>query len=292
MFEQYHEQVSIIRYHYGGGDPFYDFNPTECFERVYYYPPENGAYFPHGFIDGIVDGEWLYETWGDLVEQRLQIVSPLEIEVGANWNYRLSTLLIAIQVTAVDSINYGDLRLHCVLVESELVHGDETFHQVMRDMIPDAQGEHFNISYGQILEFSRAYEFDPRIERANSDLVVFVQEYSNYDILQTCRLQINQIPVGIEDDDHRVIPSEVSLKIHPNPFNSSANIEFELDEESEVRLSVFNVAGQKVADILHGIYQSGKYHVKWDADKHPSGVYFYKLEANSLILSRKAILLK
>ncbi|MBD3233097.1 MAG: Omp28-related outer membrane protein [candidate division Zixibacteria bacterium] len=292
MFEQYHEQISIIRYHYGGGDPFYNFNPTECYDRVYYYPPDNGAYFPHGLIDGIIDGEWLYETWGDLVEQRLQIESPLKIELAGVWEDYPVQLQLDIQLTATDSIDYTELRLHCVLVESELIHGAETFHQVMRDMIPNADGEQFGISFGESLHFSKEVEIYPELVADNCDIVAFVQDSTSYDILQTNRISVNQIHTGIEDERDFQMPDRVSLDNYPNPFNSSTVIRFELAEKSEVQLLVYNLVGQKVADILHDIYQPGSYNVKWDAKNQPSGMYFYKMKVNNRDFIRKAVLIK
>jgi len=65
-------------------------------------------------------------------------------------------------------------------------------------------------------------------------------------------------------------------------------------------LVVYNILGQEVAKLLDEEKDAGKYEVIWDASKLSSGVYFYRIEANSIgygklaqfIETRKAILIK
>ena len=72
---------------------------------------------------------------------------------------------------------------------------------------------------------------------------------------------------------------------YPNPFNPSTTIGYALPAESEVRLEVFNTAGQRVRVLLATHQPAGHYTVEWDTrdaqgQAVASGVYFYRLQAS------------
>lgn len=79
---------------------------------------------------------------------------------------------------------------------------------------------------------------------------------------------------------------------YPNPFNPSTTISFELREESQVMLEVFNAAGQRVATLVNGTRGPGPHSVRFDAASLSSGVYVYRLRAGSYVEQRKMVLLK
>ena len=85
---------------------------------------------------------------------------------------------------------------------------------------------------------------------------------------------------------------------YPNPFNSDTVIRFALPESGEAELSVFNLAGQRVATLAQGARQAGTYTVRWDGwdgdgRELASGVYLYRLEAGEQqVETRKLVLMK
>lgn len=90
-----------------------------------------------------------------------------------------------------------------------------------------------------------------------------------------------------------VLPVEFSLgQNHPNPFNPMTTIKFSLPRDSNVVLRVFNVRGQAVQTLISGSMSAGAHEVTWDARQHPSGVYFYRIEAPGFQETRKMIMLK
>lgn len=84
----------------------------------------------------------------------------------------------------------------------------------------------------------------------------------------------------------------------PNPFNPSTTITFSLPEDSEVSLSVFDLSGRKIVDLIPTTPLSrGYYEVRWegtDSSGHvvASGVYLYSLKAKEFLETRKMTLLK
>ena len=82
---------------------------------------------------------------------------------------------------------------------------------------------------------------------------------------------------------------------YPNPFNPETRIRFNLNKSSNVSLRIFDATGKVVADLINNkFYTSGDYSVAFNAAQYnlTSGVYFYKLTANSVSDLRKMILVK
>lgn len=99
-------------------------------------------------------------------------------------------------------------------------------------------------------------------------------------------------PVGIQNISAEN-PAGYDLQQNfPNPFNPETNINFSLPKQSSVRLSVYNSIGVLAQNIFEGKLQSGTYSYKWNAAGFPSGVYFYKLEADNFLSVKKMTLLK
>jgi len=89
----------------------------------------------------------------------------------------------------------------------------------------------------------------------------------------------------------RFLPMAFSLNSYPNPFNPVTNIEMNLPAATDWTIGIYNVTGQKVAE-FSGSSEAGPVHVKWDASKNASGIYFFKAEAGQYSASKKMLLLK
>jgi hypothetical protein len=101
----------------------------------------------------------------------------------------------------------------------------------------------------------------------------------------------------VEVEFNNVLPKEFTLyQNYPNPFNPSTTIEFSLPEKSEVMLSIFNLLGEKVRELLNGSMEAGYQRVVFDARELPSGTYVYQINAKgstkSFIQSKKMTLVK
>jgi hypothetical protein len=88
-------------------------------------------------------------------------------------------------------------------------------------------------------------------------------------------------------------PATLALESNwPNPFNPVTTIGFTLPETALARLSVYNLAGTRVATLVDGLTGAGFHQASFDASNLASGVYFYTLEAAGLHETRKMILQK
>ena len=83
------------------------------------------------------------------------------------------------------------------------------------------------------------------------------------------------------------IPNEFTLyQNFPNPFNPSTIISFSIPERTKVVLTVYDVLGTEVSELINDIKSSGKYEVKFDSKGLPSGIYFYTIQADNFINSK------
>jgi hypothetical protein len=79
---------------------------------------------------------------------------------------------------------------------------------------------------------------------------------------------------------------------YPNPFNPTTTISFFIAKAGQVSLTVYDLLGRSVTTLLNERLNSGSYQVPWDAGSLPSGMYFYRLNADGFSDVKKTVLLK
>ncbi|MCZ2268249.1 MAG: T9SS type A sorting domain-containing protein [Ignavibacteriales bacterium] len=79
---------------------------------------------------------------------------------------------------------------------------------------------------------------------------------------------------------------------YPNPFNPTSTINYSVKENGYVRLKVYDIIGNEVAELLNGNLTAGNYSVEFNAGELPSGVYIYSIQVNNFFDSKKMILIK
>lgn len=76
---------------------------------------------------------------------------------------------------------------------------------------------------------------------------------------------------------------------YPNPFVGTTTLAYALDTPAHVRLSVVDVLGRIVATVVDQAQAPGSYHAPFDASDLPSGLYFYRLEANDVLVDARTM---
>lgn len=79
---------------------------------------------------------------------------------------------------------------------------------------------------------------------------------------------------------------------YPNPFNPTTQIEYSIEKAGHVKIEVFNIAGQKVAELVNSRQSTGVKTIQFDASRLSSGIYIYRITGPSGMLSRKMTLIK
>lgn len=94
-------------------------------------------------------------------------------------------------------------------------------------------------------------------------------------------------------EEKKKINDEVSVSAFPNPFNATTTIRFISAADDKARLTIFNISGQEVETLFNGSTEAGsEYNLQFDGSNHPSGIYFYRLEANGKVIVNKLLLTK
>ena len=88
------------------------------------------------------------------------------------------------------------------------------------------------------------------------------------------------------------VPVNYSLSNYPNPFNPETNIIFSIDRSSLVTIKVYNIMGQLIESLVNGEIKKGNYRLQFDGSRLASGIYIVVLQAPSVILTKKIMLLK
>jgi len=79
---------------------------------------------------------------------------------------------------------------------------------------------------------------------------------------------------------------------YPNPFNPLTTISYQLAESCVVNLTVYNITGQIVAELVNEYQKSGSHSTTFDATHLPSGIYFYKIQSRDYTYTQKMNLMK
>ena len=106
-------------------------------------------------------------------------------------------------------------------------------------------------------------------------------------------LEKGKDPLAGLNESSRVLPSVFTLgQNYPNPFNPVTKIEYTVPKVSNVTIVVYNLLGQKVATLFDGMRQAGKYSATFDGTRLSSGVYLYSLQAGTVTITKKLVLMK
>jgi len=102
-----------------------------------------------------------------------------------------------------------------------------------------------------------------------------------YGITDVNESYVNNVPASFELSQN-----------YPNPFNPSTKIVYTVSEATNINLTVFNILGQQVAQLVNDFKNVGTYEVTFDAENLPSGLYLYTFEAGNTRITKKMTLLK
>ncbi len=101
------------------------------------------------------------------------------------------------------------------------------------------------------------------------------------------------ILTSLEDDIFTEVPKQFRLEQnYPNPFNPQTTIRYSLAKSGKVNLAVYDALGREIKTLVNGNLQAGEYDVAFDASSLASGVYYYRLQADGFVQTRKMLLIK
>ncbi len=99
-------------------------------------------------------------------------------------------------------------------------------------------------------------------------------------------------PGRIAANESEVIPSVLEVTHRPNPFTSQLTIDYHLPKRTSVQLKVYDVAGREVGSLVDEEKSPGNYSATLNGSNLRSGVYFYRMKAGEVVLTRRIVLVK
>ena len=115
---------------------------------------------------------------------------------------------------------------------------------------------------------------------------------------QQFRIGADEIETKVGEGEQAPRPESPRLEQNfPNPFNGSTSMRYQVPEAGPVVLEVFDLGGQKIKTLVHGLQAAGLHQVSWNGRNQEgklasSGVYLVRLQANQGIQVRKLMLMK
>ena len=150
---------------------------------------------------------------------------------------------------------------------------------------------------GQIVDLTSGFEYTFELEAINTtasdvsitekSLAPVILENDSPRFIVIANAVTTSAPVNNE------LPTVLALnQNYPNPFNPTTQISYDLPENAEVRLDVFNIQGQRVATLVNTTQNAGTHRVNFNGANLSSGVYIYRLTAGTNVLTKKMTLIK
>ena len=103
----------------------------------------------------------------------------------------------------------------------------------------------------------------------------------------------SETPLTNTSDMSSFLPDNIQLhQNYPNPFNPATNIQFSVPNLSPVSISIYNLRGEFIEYLVNDVYEPGNYTMHLDAGDYSSGIYFYRLQTDNSVFTRKFIIIK
>ena len=122
---------------------------------------------------------------------------------------------------------------------------------------------------------------------------IFVTGSANFSGTGIAFYTIRYSKISAIDPISSNVPSKFNLnQNYPNPFNPVTSIRFDIPKSSFVQVTVHDVMGRVVENLVNEQLRAGEYMVKWDAARFSSGIYFYSIATDGYQITKKMILAK
>jgi hypothetical protein len=235
---------------------FYSSNPgTEAHNSGYLFLPQSGSNGPlswdgtPGTWGGVIDGIWRNTGGGTTYVLGTDLQSPAKA-VGSAGVYDF-TISIAPAGTGKSEVSFT------------LVKSDKSYSFTVKGI-----DSHSPLASTQFNGFAFALNHGNATTAVNfTDVKVDLVDHI---------VSVQEPPAG-------TIPTEYALgQNYPNPFNPSTTIGYDIPKNSQVSVKVYDVLGRLVATLVDGVQSASSYRVEWNPSGLSSGVYFYRIQAQSL----------
>jgi hypothetical protein len=309
METDYMDGLTISHYSERGGLAPSEFEWSSLSEAAFIGDWRNGRYavvnwYAHGWSDRVARKVWSWDD-GDRVPESNEMWWPDIISINSNLDDDYPSIVFALScmVGYPEPNSWGNMGIDLLT---------EPSYGASAGIVSGTRVVWVSVGGGELhsYEFSRFMIDGPegpeKVGEALYDSKFYLSQnynwghYAEYWDLFTFNLygdpalkrEGETAPVSV-DDTPEEIPTRFALYgNYPNPFNASTVIGYSLPEQSDVRIEIYNILGQKVATLFDGNKESGYHTITWHADTNPSAVYFARMQAGGYTESLRMTILK
>jgi hypothetical protein len=102
---------------------------------------------------------------------------------------------------------------------------------------------------------------------------------------------LNYTPISVTPIGNSVPETFKLYQNYPNPFNPTTKIKFDVGHMSKIKLLIFDLLGREIRILVNERLSPGTYETEFQAEDLPSGIYFYRLEADTKIIQTNKMIL-
>ena len=135
----------------------------------------------------------------------------------------------------------------------------------------------------------------PGLWRNDQGAYIVLQDGTERPAMQWLKTYLDTVQLPIVSVEVANTNKPMQYELHqnyPNPFNPITRITYSIPQSSYITLKVYNLLGQEVTTLFEGVQQAGNHIVNFDATGLTSGIYFYRLQANGYVETKKLVLMK
>lgn len=135
-----------------------------------------------------------------------------------------------------------------------------------------------------VLQPGAQHTYDRADQHASKTLPMHWATFASFSCAEEIILGINNVTTSSQ--------SITLFQNYPNPVSSMSTIAFEVPEKSSIKIEIYDSFGNKIRELVNGNFPSGKHQIQLNVAGFPDGVYYYRLESATQILTKKLLVLK
>jgi len=288
--------LALVRVHGwwpgGNDDPMYHANVPQC-DWLILDTPTGGDYAPHLWLDGTVDAGGDGSVYAGMINDRLDVPSPLNVTVTSEENGAQARVLVEVS-EPINPATQLVLRLAVTEDGVELAgtNGETVHEEVFRYMYPDTNGVAVPTTIGSH-EFVIDTPLDAGWVAENLHLAVWVRDDATKQVFNADRCPVVGGTVGAPVTS---LPAALEGAF-PNPFNPLTDVVFRLPRSGPVEVAIFDLSGRRLAMLARGDYPAGVHRVTWDGRDSrgrsmASGTYLVRMKSEDGTHRKKVSLVR
>ena len=273
----------------GAGDSYAlesAFDSALALEQAEQYADAQAAYLAIAEnTDYVIGDRTMAAARAVMVDRETQELSVTEVD-------ELSSMLEESAENLTDTLGIERVKLCHLTDEASFASALDGYEDLLERELTfeDSLLTVIDIYHVQMLAGSGGGHLDAAIEPRNANLAIHSDAEGIRRVDEAMAILMGRYET---DKVETLLPTTYALyQNYPNPFNPVTEIRFDLPENANVELKIFNTLGQEVTTLINEARSAGAHRVQWDASNAASGVYLYQIKAGSFSDSKKMVLIR